>query len=64
MSSAVAAGGVLGLALVSMLYVVFDSNWLAIASLCLVGVLAPLAILLLFPETAGRELEDIVPEAK
>jgi MFS family permease len=56
------AGAVAGLGVVSMLFVVLGSNWLAIVSLCAVGVLAPICILLLFPETAGRELEEIAQE--
>ena len=51
-----------GLALVSLLFGVLGSNWIAIVSLCAVGVLAPICILLLFPETAGRELEEIAGE--
>jgi MFS family permease len=56
-------GAVTGLALVSLLYGVTGSNWSAIVALCAVGALAPLCILLFFPETAGRELEDISAEA-
>jgi hypothetical protein len=55
-------GAVTGLALVSLLYVAAGSNWTAIALLCAVGALTPLAVLLAFPETAGRRLEAIAPE--
>jgi len=51
--------GVLGLALVSVLYATAGSNWTAIATLALVGVLAPALVLVAFPETAGRTLEEI-----
>jgi putative MFS transporter len=54
-----AVGAVAGLGLVSILYLSLGSNWLAIVSLCAVGALAPLCVLMMFPETAGRELEEI-----
>jgi putative MFS transporter len=57
------AGAVSGLALVSALYGVAGSNWTAIALLCVLAALAPLVVLLSFPETSGRELEEIAPEA-
>jgi putative MFS transporter len=57
------AGAVSGLALVSVLFGLAGSNWMAIALLCLVGALSPLIVLLSFPETAGRKLEEIAPEA-
>jgi len=55
-------GAVTGLALVSALYGVVGSSWTAIALLCTVGALAPLIVLVFFPETAGRRLEEIAPE--
>lgn len=55
-------GAVTGLALVSLLYGVVGSNWTAIALLCAVGALTPLIVWLFFPETAGRDLDDIAPE--
>ena len=55
-------GAVAGLALVSVLYGVAGSNWIAIAMLCAVAALTPLIVLRFFPETAGRDLEDIAPE--
>ncbi|HEX5065894.1 MAG TPA: MFS transporter [Myxococcota bacterium] len=57
-------GAVGGLALVSLLYAFAGSNWTAIALLCGVGALAPLIVLLAFPETAGRPLEEIAPEGR
>jgi MFS family permease len=55
-------GGVAGLALVSLLFGWVGSNWSAIVILCGVSLAAPLLVLLVFPETAGRTLEDISPE--
>jgi hypothetical protein len=55
-------GAVTGLALVSVLYGVVGSNWTAIALLCAVGALTPVIVWRFFPETAGRDLEDIAPE--
>jgi putative MFS transporter len=56
------AGAVTGLALVSVLYTVAGSNWTAVALLCVVGALSPLIVLALFPETAGRQLEEIAEQ--
>ncbi len=53
---------ILGLTAVSMLYVVFSSNWTAIAVLCAISLFAPIMVWLLLPETAGRSLEDISPD--
>jgi MFS family permease len=62
-SAAANVGAVTGLALVSVLFGVLGSNWTAIIALaCLCGV-APLLIRATFPETAGRTLEEIAPEA-
>jgi MFS family permease len=58
------AGAVTGLALVSVLYSVAGSNWTAIALLCVVGALSPLIVLAFFPETAGRQLEEIAEEGE
>ena len=46
----------------SVLFGLLGSNWFAIGVLCIVGLLAPLLVLLTFPETAGRTLEEIAPE--
>jgi len=51
--------GVLGLALVSLLYGVAGSNWTAIAWVAGVSLLTPALVLKAFPETAGRPLEEI-----
>ena len=60
MVAAIAA--TLGLSAVSGLYVIFGSNWTAIAVLAGVSLLAPLIVWLLLPETARRTLEDISPD--
>lgn len=59
-----AGGAVLGLALVSVLFGVVGSNWTAIVILCAIGALSPLIVVLSFPETAGRSLEEIAPETE
>jgi putative MFS transporter len=51
--------GALGLALVSLLYAGAGSNWTAIAWLAVVALVTPALVLLAFPETAGRPLEEI-----
>ena len=56
-------GAVAGLALVSLLFDFAGSNWVAIAMLCAIGALSPLIVFAFFPETAGRSLEEIAPEA-
>ena len=55
-------GGVLGLAAESVLYGIYQSHWTAISLLVLVAFTAPLIVIIFFPETSGRELEDISPE--
>jgi putative MFS transporter len=55
-------GAVIGLGLVSVLFGIAGSNWTAIVMLCAVASLSPLVVLLTFPETAGRKLEEIAPE--
>jgi putative MFS transporter len=55
-------GAVTGLALVSALFPLTGSNWTAVALLCAIGALSPLCVAALFPETAGRPLEEIAPE--
>jgi MFS family permease len=56
------AGGVTGLALVSVLFGFVGSNWYAISILLGLGLLVPTIVALTFPETAGRTLEEIAPE--
>ncbi|HUA32415.1 MAG TPA: MFS transporter [Candidatus Binataceae bacterium] len=54
-------GGALGFAFESVLYRMTGSHWTAIKYLTVFWMLAPVLIMLL-PETAGRELEEISPE--
>jgi hypothetical protein len=51
-------GGVAGLTVESMLYTSFGSHWTAVSVLAGFALFAPL-IVALFPETSGRELEEI-----
>ena len=53
------ASVICGLAAVSLLYTVFESNWTSIAILCAVSLIAPVIVYLFLPETAGRRLEEI-----
>ena len=62
-SAATEVGAVAGLALVSVLFAVLGSNRAAIGMLGAVALLAPLLVWMLFPETAGRSLEEIAPES-
>jgi MFS family permease len=55
-------GAVMGLAAVSLLFVLVGSNWLAIMILCGIGIIVPLLFYLLFPETAGRKLQELAPD--
>jgi len=55
-------GAAIGLAAVSALYIIVESNWLAIMILCGIGVVVPILLYFLFPETAGRRLEEIAPD--
>lgn len=55
-------GGSLGLALESVLYGVLGSHWQAISLLAALAVLGPILVILTFPETSGRTLEEIAPE--
>ena len=57
-------GGIAGLALVSLLFPVFGSNWSVITLLCLFCLVVPLIVWLVFPETTGRSLEEIAPERR
>ncbi len=56
------AGATLGLAAESALYGVVASHWAAISILTSLYVAAPLVVWLAFPETAGRDLDEISPE--
>jgi putative MFS transporter len=62
-SAASTLGGITGLALVSLLYRVTGSNWLAITLLAVAPFLAAALVLACFPETSGRPLEEIAPES-
>jgi len=55
-------GAVIGLAMVSVLIELTDSNWTAIGSLGAMALMAPLVVWRAFPETAGRRLEEIAPD--
>ena len=55
-------GGSLGLALESVLYGVLGSHWEAISFLAALAVLGPILVIVTFPETSGRTLEEIAPE--
>ncbi|MGH7948203.1 MAG: MFS transporter [Candidatus Binataceae bacterium] len=57
-------GGALGLFLEGVLYVLVGSHWTAIRMLTVFWIMAPLIVFWFFPETAGRELEEISPEAQ
>ena len=52
-------GMVLGLALVSVLFVWVGSNWTAISLIAGAALLVPIIAWLALPETAGRTLEEI-----
>jgi MFS family permease len=56
-------GGVLGLYAESILYGYFGSHWTAISVLAALALFAPL-IVRLFPETSGKELEQIADDSR
>ncbi len=56
-------GGAVGLLLEGLLYHFTVSHWIAVRYLLVAWVIAAIAMLTTFPETAGRELEAIAPEA-
>lgn len=53
------AASTLGLLAVSGLYMVFQSNWIAVSLLALISLAVPVVVWLMLPETARRRLEDI-----
>jgi len=57
-------GAAIGLAAVSGLYVFVESNWIAIMILCCIGIVVPILFFFVFPETAGRRLQDIAPDVE
>ena len=61
-AGAAEGGAMAGLALVSVLFASLGSNAAAIMVLAGTIVLVPLAVWLVFPETAQRSLEEIAPE--
>jgi MFS family permease len=61
LSVAGTTGGALGLALEGILYGITGSHWIAVRYLTVFWMIAPI-LLIFFPETAGRELEEISPE--
>jgi len=56
-------GAVLGLVLESVLYRASGSHWTASSILMLGAIAGPFIVGFAFPETAGRTLEEIAPEA-
>jgi putative MFS transporter len=56
-------GGAIGLLIESMLYTVAGNHWRAIRFILGAWLVAAIVMLISFPETAGRELEAIAPEA-
>jgi MFS family permease len=57
-------GGALGLFLEGILYGVTGSHWIAIRYLTVFWMVSPIIVFASFPETSGRELEEISPEAQ
>ena len=55
-------GGIVGLLLVSALFPFVGSTWSAILIVASMSLLVPVAIWMLFPETARRPLDEIAPE--
>jgi MFS transporter, putative metabolite:H+ symporter len=62
LSVAGTTGGALGLFLESIFYGVTGSHWIAIRYLTVFWMVSPIIVFAFFPETAGRELEEISPE--
>jgi len=55
-------GGVLGLLVEPLIYTATGSHWRAASLLYLVSFGAPVVVLVLFPETARKELDELSPE--
>jgi MFS transporter len=62
LSVAGTTGGALGLFFEGILYGVTGSHWIAIRYLAISWMLSPIIVFTFFPETAGRELEEISPD--
>lgn len=56
-------GASLGLAAEGLLFSWFDSHWTSVRLFVLLGFAAPVIVFFAYPETSGRALEDISPEA-
>jgi MFS family permease len=63
LSVAGTTGGALGLFFEGILFGVTGSHWIAIRYLTVFWMLSPIIVFTFFPETAGRELEEISPDA-
>jgi MFS family permease len=59
---ALSLGSVFGLALESVLFGVFGSHWTSITVLLCLMFVAPLIVKIAYPETSGRDLDEIAPE--
>lgn len=57
-------GGSLGLALESVLFATLGGHGRAISALALVGLAVPFLVAFGYPETRGRELEEVAPERR
>jgi putative MFS transporter len=55
-------GGVLGLLVEPLIYMLTGTHWRAASLLYLVSLGAPMVVVVLFPETAGKELDELSPE--
>ncbi|MBW2295277.1 MAG: MFS transporter [Deltaproteobacteria bacterium] len=55
-------GASLGLALESVLYSVLHSHWKSVTLLLCLMFVAPVVVKLAYPETSGRDLDEIAPE--
>ncbi len=55
-------GGAIGLLIEGLLFRASGSHWSAVRYLLLIQLIVPVVVVLFFPETAGRELEEISPE--
>ncbi|HJU10653.1 MAG TPA: MFS transporter, partial [Candidatus Binataceae bacterium] len=55
-------GGILGLLIEPLLYAVVGTTWRAVSLIYMVGLGSAAVVLLLFPETARQELDELSPE--